>query len=344
MAKVSIVTSVYNKAPWLDRFFQSVINQSYSDIEILVINNASTDESASIIDKYKKIDSRIRVITLNNNIGPGGGFGLGINKVTSEYFTICDSDDYIESNYIEVLLKKIIENGADLSMCTNDMVWHDGTVRINNRPGKDIIFTSKDSPQMLPQLLDHHSDKYLGYYLAELGVVWGKLYKTSFIRKNNLNYSTDEWVYCDWLFNFKVYKSFRKMVYTEDTVYHYYQDDNSVTNNKKMNWNKISQIKTILSKFDFVASDVMTKPLNKALTRFKCNNILALVGMYLTYYPDIVKKTDLKAMIREVSGWSVVKKIHFFDQNGLGIASKCKMQLIKYRIVFPFIIKRFLKG
>ena len=66
--------------------------------------------------------------------------------------------------------------------------------------------------------------------------------------------------------------------------------------------------------------------------------------MFLTYYPDIVKKTDLKAMIREVSGWSVVKKIHFFDQNGLGIASKCKMQLIKYRIVFPFIIKRFLKG
>lgn len=111
-----------------------------------------------------------------------------------------------------------------------------------------------------------------------------------------------------------------------------------------MNWNKISQIKTILSKFDLVSSDVMTKSLNKALTRFECNNILALVWMYLTNYPDIVKKTDLKAMFREVSSWPVVKKIHFFDQNGLGIVSKCKVQFIKNSIVFPFIIQRLLKA
>ena len=78
-----------------------------------------------------------------------------------------------------------------------------------------------------------------------------------------------------------------------------------------MNWNKISQIKTILSKFDLVSSDVMTKSLNKALIRFECNNILALVWMYLTNYPDIVKKTDLKAMFREVSSWPVVKKYTF---------------------------------
>ena len=105
MSKVAIVTSVYNKAPWLDRCFNSFVNQTFSDLEFIVINNGSTDESATIIDKFSKQDPRFKVITLKDNIGPSGAYALGIEKVNTEYFALCDSDDYIPNNYIEVLFE-----------------------------------------------------------------------------------------------------------------------------------------------------------------------------------------------------------------------------------------------
>lgn len=71
--KVSILTSVYNKGPWLSRWFDCVCNQTFRDLEIVVVDNASTDNSPQIIEEYAQKDSRIKVITLKENIGPSGG-------------------------------------------------------------------------------------------------------------------------------------------------------------------------------------------------------------------------------------------------------------------------------
>ena len=340
MAKVSIVTSVYNKEPWLARFFESVLKQTFSDLEIIVVDNASTDNSSEIIKSYANKDSRIRAMTLKENVGPGGGVSVAIDEVTSPYFAICDSDDYIERNYIEVLYNKIIENDAEMAMCTNDMVWDDGTVRNNKKPGKDLLFTNADVSKLLPQLLDHHSNKYLGYYLAELGVKWGKLYRTDIIRRNNLNYSADDWLWDDWIFNFKFYKKMNKMIYTEDTKYHFYQALDSVTSDKKMNWKKLNQITVIVNKFYDESVKIMTDQLKTSLSRFYYLNLCMLLDMYISYYPNPVNKKCLNEFCDAISKWKGLEGIKFSNRKGLTYKQYLKYTLIKKHILSPFIIKK----
>lgn len=340
MAKVSIVTSVYNKEPWLRRGLDSFVNQTYSDLEILVIDNASTDGSLDIIEEYAKKDKRIRVIRLNENIGPGGGYETGINNVETEYFCLVDSDDYLELNYIDVLYKKIIKNHADMAMCTNDLVWDDGTIKTNRRPGRDIIFTQNDIPQLLPQLLDPHSNRYLGFYLEELGVVWGKLYNTDFIRKNNLNYRSKDWLWLDWIFNFRFYKKMKKMVYTEDTSYHFFQSEGSVTRKKGMNWELNKQVSSIMDDFYEESQDIITPDLTIALNKFYYWNVNILTEMYLSNYPEITNRRNLKELSLDIRSWKGVKKISFFFHKGLTFKQYLKVILIRNNIFVPFLFNK----
>lgn len=339
MSKAAIVTSVYNKAPWLDRCFNSFVNQTFSDLEFIVINNGSTDESATIIDKFAKQDQRFRVITLKDNIGPSGADALGINEVSSEFFTICDCDDYLDTNYIEVLLNKIEDNNADISMCTNDMVFDDGRTVINKRPPKnEIIFTTKDVENLLPQLIDHHSNLYLGYYLAEIGVAWGKLYKTSFVRESNVNYDPEVWIFSDWLFNYMLLKHMNKMVYTEDTSYHFYQSDGSVTRSKIMNWNEFSRRKIVLDKFSTICDGVKGKAVI-ALVRFYTDNIFSLLAMYVRHYSSDVSKSELRKALNQISNWPQFKFIFIKKMIGLSFKQMIVLFLIKKKIIFPFILR-----
>lgn len=345
MAKVSIVTSVYNKAPWLERCLRSFLAQTFKDIEIIVINNGSTDNSEKIIKTIANTDSRIRVIDIEKNIGPAGAYALGIEAVNTDYFALCDSDDYIPENYIEVLYQKITKYDADIAMCTNDMVWDNGKVKVNKRPPQsEIVFTGRDIPKLLPQIIDHHSNRYLGYYLAEIGVLWSKLYKTSFVRNNNVNYDKDVWVYCDWLFNFLLMQKLSKMVYTEDTLYHFYQSDGSFTRLKKMNWEEKNRRKITLNKFNKACRTVnIDDNLQMAMNVFAYSNIQEVFSMYISHYPDEVTLDDVNDLENDIVMWQQMTMLLDTRMYGLTLKQKIKLFLIKYKINWPFIIKRKLK-
>lgn len=345
MAEVSIVTSVYNKAPWLEKCLRSFMAQTFKDIEIIVINNGSTDNSEKIIKTIANTDSRIRVIDIEKNIGPAGAYAIGIDAVTSDYFALCDSDDYIPENYIEVLYQKITKYDADIAMCTNDMVWDDGKVEINKRPTQsEIIFTETDIPKLLPQIIDHHSNRYLGYYLAETGVLWAKLYKTSFVRSNNVNYDKDVWIYCDWLFNFLLIQKLTKMVYTEDTLYHFYQSNGSVTRSTKMNWEESNRRRIAIDKFSEACSKLtIDDNLRRAMNVFVYSNIQDVISLYVSHYPDEVALEDVNKLESDIATWQQMTMLLDTRMYGLTLKQKIKLFLIKNKINWPFIIKRKLK-
>lgn len=345
MAEVSIVTSVYNKAPWLERCLHSFLTQTFKDIEIIVINNGSTDNSEKIIKTIANTDSRIRVINIENNIGPAGAYALGIEAVNTDYFALCDSDDYIPKNYIEILYRKIKEHDADIAMCTNDMVWDNGKIEINKRPPqREIVFTESDIPKLLPQIIDHHSNRYLSYYLAEIGVLWAKLYKTSFVRNNNINYDKDVWIYCDWLFNFLLMQKLSKMVYTEDTLYHFYQSEGSVTRTKKMNWKEKNRRKIALDKFSEACCKIsIDDNLQRAMNVFTYNNIQDVFSMYISHYPDEVTLDDMNNLENDIVMWQQMAMLFDTKMYGLTLRQKTKLLLLKNKINWPFVIKRKLK-
>lgn len=103
--KISVIVPVYNSESYIDRCIKSIINQKYSDWELLVVDDGSTDNSLQILKKYEKIDTRINVYAQKNK-GPGSARNLGLRYATGEYVVFVDSDDYIEDNYFELLSKK----------------------------------------------------------------------------------------------------------------------------------------------------------------------------------------------------------------------------------------------
>lgn len=113
MMKISIIVPVYNTEPYLPRCLDSILNQSFTDFELLLIDDGSRDNSGVICDAYAEKDSRIRVFHKENS-GVSSARNLGLNMAEGEWMFFVDSDDWLELNAIELLMDKQIETGADI--------------------------------------------------------------------------------------------------------------------------------------------------------------------------------------------------------------------------------------
>lgn len=116
MPKISIIIPIYNVENYLEKCIQSVLNQTYKDFELLLIDDGSTDNSVKICDDYAQKDNRIRVIHKTNG-GVSTARNEGIRNARGEYLGFIDSDDYIEPNMYETLINNIEEYGCDISIC-----------------------------------------------------------------------------------------------------------------------------------------------------------------------------------------------------------------------------------
>ena len=103
MDKISIVVAVYNAEKTLKKCVDSLLNQTYNNIEIILVNDCSKDNSLDICNEYSKANDNVKVISNDRNYGVSDTRNNGIDNSTGEYICFVDSDDYVESNYIEVL-------------------------------------------------------------------------------------------------------------------------------------------------------------------------------------------------------------------------------------------------
>lgn len=113
---ISIIVPVYNVELYIHQCIDSIVNQTYQDIEILLIDDGSTDKCRNICDEYARIDHRIRVFHTENK-GLSAARNLGLREARGEYIGFVDSDDWIEPNMYEVLLQQLEKNGAEISVC-----------------------------------------------------------------------------------------------------------------------------------------------------------------------------------------------------------------------------------
>ena len=113
---ISIIVPVYNVEPYLRKCLDSIVGQTYRDLEILVIDDGSTDCSGKICDEYAELDGRIKVFHTENR-GLSAARNLGLNNAAGDYIGFVDSDDWVESDMYEVLMKKAEETGADIVEC-----------------------------------------------------------------------------------------------------------------------------------------------------------------------------------------------------------------------------------
>lgn len=167
--KISIVIAFYNEALYLDRCLQSVVSQTYKNIELILINDGSTDNSLNIVQKYIDSFIEVKLITIENS-GPGNARNIGIENTTGKYLSFLDADDEIEYNCIEKMYNSIIESNSDLIMCLNTML--DSNFNIIKK--SNWLFNSNLSAKTVIALLV--KEKFIP-------TVWGKLFKTSIAKK-----------------------------------------------------------------------------------------------------------------------------------------------------------------
>ena len=122
---ISVIIPIYNVETFLPSCIESVINQTYENLEIILIDDGSTDKSGKICDKYSENDSRITVIHKDNE-GVAEARNTGIENMSGEYFCFVDGDDYVDNEYISEMYSLTKEYDADISMCSYVYKWRDG--------------------------------------------------------------------------------------------------------------------------------------------------------------------------------------------------------------------------
>lgn len=168
-ALVSVIIPVYKVEPYLRQCIESVLAQTHSALDIILVDDGSPDNCGRICEEYAAHDCRIRVIHQHNQ-GLSAARNAGLAVARGDYITFVDSDDFVAANYVETLLGWITENGAEIS-CGGFVAYHSG----------DKIATSKATTK--PKILN--ADEFLEAMLyQETGdnSVWGKLYKKDIFR------------------------------------------------------------------------------------------------------------------------------------------------------------------
>jgi len=117
LPKISVVLVTYNRANYLPRALESVLSQTFSNFEVILVNNGSTDNTAELCESYEKKDRRIKLINIPENRGASRGRNIAIDHASCEYITIVDDDDYCDDKMLEHLVNLAAEYNADISIC-----------------------------------------------------------------------------------------------------------------------------------------------------------------------------------------------------------------------------------
>ncbi|WHZ55737.1 glycosyltransferase family 2 protein [Metabacillus hrfriensis] len=168
--KVSVVVPVYNCENYISNCLESILNQTYTNIEIIIINDGSSDKSEEIISEYKEKDNRIIYVYQENN-GPSEARNKGILTSTGKYLVFIDSDDTVDKRYIELLLKEMISSEADLVCCG----YRDES-KYMVRNHTDFDFNISVNLHSFMEMVCKGTG----------GVLWGKIFKKEIIVENNL--------------------------------------------------------------------------------------------------------------------------------------------------------------
>ena len=213
MPKISILVPIYNVEKYLKECLDSVINQTLRDIEIICINDGSTDSCAKILAEYQNKDSRIKVINKENS-GYGISMNMGLDAVTGEYIGIVESDDFVKNTMFEDLYNLAVKNEADI--VKSDYFYYTTSNNQTRKSGKISKFIANKVVNTKT-----HSD-----LLKMQPSIWSAIYKRELIDTNNVRFlETPGASYQDTAFSFKVLTLAEKIVLT-DKAYLYYRQDN----------------------------------------------------------------------------------------------------------------------
>lgn len=248
---ISIIVPVYKVEPYLRQCVDSILGQTYRDIEVLLIDDGSPDRCGEICDEYERQDARVRVFHTENR-GLSAARNLGLREARGEYIGFVDSDDWIEPDMYEVLLKRLQETGADIGVCG---LWYEHEKTKRELKLQEDIYDSNDALSLLiEEKISNHA--------------WNKLYKAELFQ----NISFPEGVFFEDIVTMhRIIEFCHRVATTQAFGYHYRQRINGICHTHTAK-NLIDYTDAHLSRYYYL------KDHNKALFTEKKKTLLKYIA------------------------------------------------------------------
>lgn len=259
--KLSIIVPVYGVEKYIDKCLNSLVKQSLKEIEVIVVNDGTKDNSQKIIDKYvKKYPDKIKSY-IKENGGQGSARNYGLKKATGEYIGYVDSDDFVEKDMYKKLYNKAKENNYDIVVCGNYNVSED--------------YQNKN----IDTFINNYNTDLEKIFFGKMAV-WNKIYKRDILIKNKLEFKEKVW-YEDLAFTLKAIMNSNTFAFIDEPLYDYLIREGSTMNNSNVQRNL-----EILDAFNDILSYIQH---NKKEEYFSKIEFLAIDHIYISAIVRVLK-------------------------------------------------------
>ena len=306
---VSIIVPVYNAEQFLPKCLDSLINQTYQEIEIICVNDGSQDASLDILNNYARQDLRIKVIDKENE-GVSRARSEALDFVRGTYIMFVDADDWIEAQTCETVVNKAIETSADV------IIWpymrvHNSESMPKNIFDKDVEFDENDVKKKIHRrMIGMVGDELAHPENADaLCTVWGKLYKADIIKNNKLEFIdlSEIGTYEDGMFNLYYFEHVKKAIYLNKHMYHYRRtNSDSVTSAYKedlyIRWQRLFELM-----HNYIVCNDLSQEYEDALN----NRIaLSLLGLGLNIFSSSLTSGEKIKLLKYIISQEIYQKVY----------------------------------
>lgn len=281
--KLSIIVPVYGVEKYIDKCLNSLVKQSLKEIEVIVVNDGTKDNSQKIVDKYvKKYPDKIKSY-IKENGGQGSARNYGLKKATGEYIGYVDSDDFVEKDMYKKLYNKAKENNYDIVVCGNYNVSED--------------YQNKN----IDAFINNYNTDLENIFFGKMAV-WNKIYKRDILIKNKLEFKEKVW-YEDLAFTLKAIMNSNTFAFIDEPLYDYLIREGSTMNNSNVQRNL-----EILDAFNDILSYIQH---NKKEEYFSKIEFLAIDHIYISAIVRVLKAEADDKVKRE----TINKLIDYMNKN-----------------------------
>lgn len=305
---ISIIVLAYNTEKYITKCLNSILNQTYKNIEVIVINDGSTDKTNSLIKRKMKKDSRV-VLIEHENKGTYLARVEGYKKARGKYLMYVDSDDYIEKNMIEVMYNNLKEYNVDIVHCQYKILKNNKVIVPKNILNRNVVM---DMEHLEPQFFD------LLYKTEHCDSICRQLIKKRGVMKNVSKIESALTYREDLACNLKIYKEMKSFLFIPDELYVYNDNLEGISNSKDANILKKKVEDTIYVYYELYQSvrdfSIKDKKYYKKMASIKMVYYLMLMLVNLIKYSKLSKK-EILVYMEEVFNNKKVKEIKKFLVN-----------------------------
>ena len=326
MAYLSIIIPVYNAETYLEACMDSILNQSFKDYEIILVDDGSTDRSGNICDTYVIKDRRVKVIHIENG-GPAKARNCALTIAKGKYVEFVDSDDRIEPDTLVKIYEKMFSLEQEVvNMSANVADSNDHVVQVLTTPsiGKNTV------DDILNNLTPKSKEIYLHY-------LWNKWYNLKFLKDHNILFDEDIRLGEDFMFNCDVFKAANTVEEIDVSLYRYYKRDNGSLSSK-YNADEIQRRRLMdsmlvdLFRYRKLYSETIQKHIDEMIGAMALASLRAVLGKNT---PD--KKAQIAYIQEFLESEYYDYIIKYSHSEAAGLANKIELQFLKKYCIQGFL-------